>query len=416
MNPEIFKKLVNIRHLSRELRNSSLQARQTVLESLLGLLNTEAAAILAANTEDLDALDSKTTSSFRDRLTLNPERLRGMVDSLEKVRALPDPLGEVADERRLSNGLLLKRVRAPLGVILMVFEARPNVIIEAFSLAIKSGNALIMRGGAESSRSARVLYDLIHQSLKSAGLAQECFWGITDPDRALTQLLMKQDRYIDVLVPRGGDSLIDYVKRNATMPIIKNDRGLCHVYLHQDADPIMSVAIVNNAKTSRPGVCNSMETLLVHEKQKALIPKIFEAMQTKNVEWFVCPETMKLLTGRQSVQPAMPENYGTEYLDLKINCRIVASLDEAVDHIETYGSRHSETIVTASEADARKFQTSVDAAVVYWNASTRFTDGFEFGLGGELGISTQKLHVRGPVGLKELTSLRWIADGNGQIR
>ncbi len=416
MNPDIYSKLVNIRRVARELRNSSTDSRQTVLASLAKLLRARSTAIEVANKLDLDALDSSSNSSFRDRLTLTQERIALMADSLDKVRALADPVGQIVDKRTLANGLNLRRVRGPLGVILMIFEARPNVITEAFSLALKSGNALIMRGGSESIHSSKLIYSLVYEALGQAGLPKECFWGITDPDRALTQSLMKQDRYIDVLVPRGGESLIEYVKQNATMPIIKNDRGLCHVYLHEDADANMSIDIVRNAKTSRPGVCNSMETLLVHEKQKMLIPKIHDTLQSANVQWYGCSETLKLLAERPGVLEATSENFATEYLDFKLNCKIVASLDDAIEHIETYGSRHSECIVTASESAARKFQTSVDAAVVYWNASTRFTDGYEFGLGGELGISTQKLHVRGPVGLNELTSLRWIADGTGQIR
>lgn len=298
----------------------------------------------------------------------------------------------------------------------MIFEARPNVITEAFSLALKSGNALILRGGSESLETSQVIYSIIEQALENASLDKNIFWGITDPSRDLVQALMKQNTMIDVLVPRGGDSLIKYVTENATIPVIKNDRGLCHVYVHDDADFEMASNIIVNAKTQRPGVCNSIETLLIHEKNISYLPQIYDRLEKFKVEWFCCPQTLKVLNGKKWAHAATAESFDTEYLDFKINCRVVRSLEDALDHIEKHGSRHSECIVTASEKSARLFQNSIDAAVVYWNASTRFTDGFEFGLGGELGISTQKLHVRGPVGLKELTSLRWIADGTGQVR
>jgi glutamate-5-semialdehyde dehydrogenase len=411
---EIEAKLTSVRRAARELRKAPATTRTKVLTSLGGLLKQNVPRILAANQKDLMNLPSTATAAFRDRLTLNSERIDLMAKSLAQVGELPDPLGEVTEKRSLPNGLLLKKVRAPFGVILMIFEARPNVVTEAFSLALKSSNALILRGGSESLQSCMVLYELIGQAIASAGLPPAVFWGVIDASRDLSQALMKQDQYIDVLVPRGGDSLIAYVKANATMPIIKNDRGLCHVYVHEDANDDMAVEIVFNAKTSRPGVCNSMETLLLHEKKKNLLPRIFERLSSAKVEWFGCPETLKILGSK--AKPATGENFNTEYLDMKLNCRVVKSFDEALDHIETYGSRHSEAIVTATESVAREFQDSVDAAAVYWNASTRFTDGFEFGLGGELGISTQKLHVRGPVGLRELTSLRWVIDGAGQVR
>lgn len=407
-------KLVFIRRAARELRKAPAATRTQVLTTLGGLLKQNVQRILAANQKDLAALPAGTTAAFTDRLTLNSERIDLMARSLSQVSELADPLGEVAEKRTLPNGLLIKKVRAPFGVILMIFEARPNVVTEAFSLALKSSNALILRGGSESLQSCMVLYELIAQAIKAAGLPPEVFWGVIDPSRELSQTLMKQDKYIDVLVPRGGDSLIAYVKANATMPIIKNDRGLCHVYVHEDANDDMAVEIVFNAKTSRPGVCNSMETLLIHDKRKNLLPRIYDRLSQAKVEWFGCPETVKILGNK--AKPATEENFNTEYLDMKINCRVVKSFDEALDHIEAHGSRHSESIITSSEVTARLFQDSVDAAAVYWNASTRFTDGFEFGLGGELGISTQKLHVRGPVGLRELTSLRWVIDGTGQVR
>ena len=416
MSPESHIRLLQVRRASRDLRQSLLSTRNQVLEKIETLIVLGEAQILSANQKDLQNLKADTTSAFIDRLTLTSERLEQMRQSLRDVIALPDPLQETQGTQHLPNGIVLQQVRSPLGVILMIFEARPNVITEAFSLALKSGNALILRGGSESLETSKVLYSFIETALESAALDKNLFWGITDPSRDLVQALMKQNKLIDVLVPRGGDSLIEYVTQNSTIPIIKNDRGLCHVYVHEDADFGMAAEIILNAKTQRPGVCNSMETLLIHEKQISNLPKIYDRLKKFNVEWFGCPKTLKALTGKKYVQPADTKSFDTEYLDFKINCRVVSSLTEAIEHIEQHGSHHSECIVTASETSARFFQGAIDAAVVYWNASTRFTDGFQFGLGGELGISTQKLHVRGPVGLKELTSWRWIADGSGQVR
>jgi glutamate-5-semialdehyde dehydrogenase len=328
---------------------------------------------------------------------------------------------------KLPNGLDVRKLRAPLGVIFMIFESRPNVAIEAFSLGFKAGNAMILRGGKESARTTAALYSVLREALTQAGVSASCLWGVTDPDRALVEHLLKQKQWIDVVVPRGGDGLIDFVTRASLIPVIKNDRGLCHVYVHEDADLTMAEKIVLNAKCQRPGVCNSMETLLVHASCAAdFLPRAYQRLSAHQVQWFGCPRTLKILeaglpgggqpTPQPAPKPATEASYDTEYLGYKINCRVVDSLEDAIAHIERHGSRHSEAIITRSRETARYFEQAVDAAAVYWNASTRFTDGFELGLGGELGISTQKLHVRGPVGLRELTSVRWIIEGQGHIR
>jgi glutamate-5-semialdehyde dehydrogenase len=414
---KFLKQLKALRSGAKELRSAESERKNQVLLSIATLLKEKEAIVLMANAKDLKALPKATEFAFRDRLTLNPERLTAMGESLKKVSELPDPVGEEVDSRTLENGLRIRRRRSPLGVIFMIFESRPNVAIEAFSLALKSGNVLILRGGKESMKTTGALYKIINEALKLHGFSANCFWGITDPDRKIVQTLLKQRQWIDVVVPRGGDGLIEFVVKNSEIPIIKNDRGLCHVYVHEDADLEMAVQIAANSKTQRPGVCNSIETLLVHEKvAEKLLPQLYDKMAKAQVEWHVCPKSAKILKGRQLVKPAKAQDWDTEYLDFKMNCRVVKSLEEAIEHIETHGSRHSESIVTKSQDAAKKFQSEVDAAAVYWNASTRFTDGFEFGLGGELGISTQKLHVRGPVGLRELTSLRWIIDGEGQIK
>lgn len=402
---------------AQSLRAASTASKNAVLETAARLLSERASDVIAANQEDLGALKEDATNAFKDRLTLNPARLAQMGDSLKQVAALADPVDEEVESRVLDNGLKVRRVRAPLGVILMIFESRPNVAVESWSLAFKSGNAIILRGGKESMRTTGVLYSILSDALTAHGLPAEALWGITDPSRELTHELLQRNREIDIVVPRGGDSLIEFVVKTSRIPIIKNDRGLCHVYVHDDADLAMAARIVTNAKTQRPGVCNAMETLLVSEKvAEKFLPLVYDQLSALGVEWYVCPKTAKILAGRSKIHPASKESFDTEYLELKMSARVVPSLDAAIAHIEQHGSRHSESIVTSSEKAAREFQSRIDAAAVYWNASTRFTDGYALGLGGELGISTQKLHVRGPVGLRELTSARWIIDGSGQIR
>jgi glutamate-5-semialdehyde dehydrogenase len=410
-------KLKKIHLAARALRLSTTETRNRVLLKAAEFLLEEEETILKANIKDLKKLPSDVSPAFKDRLTLNTQRLSAMAESLRQVADLPDPLDEEGEKRVLRNGLQLKKVRAPLGVIFMIFESRPNVAIEAFSMGFKSGNAMILRGGKESQHTVAVLYKILQTALKQVGLPTDTFWGITDPDRKIVNQLLQQKEFIDVVVPRGGEGLINFVVNNSLIPIIKNDRGLCHVYVHDGADLAMAVNIIVNAKTQRPAVCNSMETMLIHSSvAEQLIPMLYQQMQSFNVKWFGDAKTVKILKGSKNVKKASEKNWNTEYLDQIVNCKVVNSVEEAIAHIDKYGSKHSESIVTADASIAQKFQREIDAAVVYWNASTRFTDGFEFGLGGELGISTQKLHVRGPVGLQALTNERWIATGTGQVR
>lgn len=410
-------KLKKIKAAAKYLRLADVKKRNLVLRKAADLLLKSTKQVLAANAIDLESLDKSVTPSFRDRLVLNEERIKHMAVSLKQVAGLEDPLTSESKIKVLKNGLKLKKVRAPLGVVFMIFESRPNVALEAFSMGFKSGNAMILRGGKESQRTTKVLYDILEKSIKAAGLPTDILWGITDSDREIVNQLLTQKEYIDVVVPRGGEGLINFVVENSLIPIIKNDRGLCHVYVNDDAKLDMAVDILVNAKTQRPAVCNSMETILVHRKIAGkLLPKVYERMQKFNVQWFGCHETRKILKKYPHVSEATEKNYNTEYLEQIVNCKVVSGVTEAMEHIEKFGSRHSECIVTQKVKLARQFQNEVDAAVVYWNASTRFTDGFEFGLGGELGISTQKLHVRGPVGLQALTNERWVVDGKGQIR
>lgn len=417
MNSQNEAMLKDLRASARVQRRLSAADKNKALLKIAENLGQASADIINANKKDLQALPADTATAFRDRLTLTSERINGMIESLRQVAALPDPVSEVIDQQTLKNGLKLKKIRAPLGVIFMIFESRPNVILEAFSLAFKSGNVILLRGGSESRYSSEAIYKLMRDSLAESGFNKMPFHGLEDYDRGLVEELLKRKDRIDIVVPRGGDRLIDFVQRTAMMPIIKNDRGLCHTYIEEDADLEMAVNIVNNAKTQRPGVCNSLETVLVNEKVAAkFLPMLYKATEPKNLQWHADEASLGILQGHARVTKAKPEDWDTEYLDLIMNCRIVKNLDEALAHIDQHGSKHSEAIITKSEDKARLFQQEVDAAAVYWNASTRFTDGFEFGLGGELGISTQKLHVRGPVGLRELTSPRWIIDGTGQTR
>jgi glutamate-5-semialdehyde dehydrogenase len=422
--PEIAHEFAQLRMASRQLRQISTETKNQALMKLASKVRQSEKLIRDANQLDLDGLEKETTAAFRDRLTLTPERIEHIALSLEAVAKLGEPVGEVVEDRKLENGLRLRRTRAPLGVILMIFESRPNVILEAFSLAFKSGNVIALRGGSDSAQTAKVIYQLMQETLADQGLGG-CFYGFNNYDRQLIAALLKRKDWIDVVVPRGGDRLIEFVTSQALMPIIKNDRGMCHGFVDEDADLEMAVKIITNAKTSRPAVCNSLETVLVHEKIAGeFLPKLFAACEKFNVIWKCDNASEAALKsalkseGKQllQIEKASDTDWDTEHLDQILNCRIVNSLDEAIAHIETHGSRHSETIITRNETKARRFQSEIDAAAVYWNASTRFTDGFEFGLGGELGISTQKLHVRGPVGLRELTSTRWIIDGSGQIR
>ncbi len=418
---ELMLNLKKVKAAAEVLKKSSAKQRNQVLLEMARLLKSQANKIILANQKDLINLAPEQNSAFRDRLTLNPKRLEQMAQSLILVAKEPDPLKPVGENKVLKNKLVLKKIRSPLGVIFMIFESRPNVAIEAFSIGFKAGNAMILRGGKESRHTTKCLYTIIQQALKKYKLPEDCVWGITDPSRELVNNLLKQKQFIDVVVPRGGESLIEHVSHNTTIPIIKNDRGLCHIYVHKDADLKMAVDILVNAKTQRPSVCNSMETILLHKAiAPKLIPLVYAAMKPFSVHWHVSSDVKNIFSQNNitsnDIQLATDQDWNTEYLDQVVNCKIVDSDIKALEHIAQYGSRHSEAIVTKNKKTAENFQLSVDAAVAYWNASTRFTDGFEFGLGGELGISTQKLHVRGPVGISALTSERWIVNGKGQVR
>ncbi len=415
----ILAQLIEMKKASRQLRVLSSNQKNNVLQTIINLLSEFQEEILFENNKDIikyqNALNFQ--KSFLDRLTLSNTRIEQMQISLQALVQEVDPVGMVQEEKILSNGLKLKKILTPLGIIFMIFESRPNVVIEAFSMAFKSGNSILLKGGKESDNTCKILYRLILLALEKNKIPSACFLGLVSPTRLETDFLIKQDRYIDVLIPRGSDKLIEYITQNTTIPLIKNERGLCHIYVHEEADNQMAIEIIDNAKTQRPGVCNAAETLLVDKKiAKEFLPNIANRLIAKKVELIVCSKSLALIPVSKYVIPSQELDYDTEYLDLKLNIKIVENVDEAIEHIEIHGSHHSECIVTNNANIAKRFQNEIDAAVVYWNASTRFTDGFEFGLGGEIGISTQKLQVRGPVGLNALTSARWIIDGKGQVR
>lgn len=372
--------------------------------------------ILEANRIDLqNGKEAGLTPSLLDRLALSPARLEGMAEGVRQIVALPDPVGKVLDGMVRPNGLRITKVRTPLGVIGIIYEARPNVTVDATALCLKSGNAVILRGGKEAIHSNLCLAKVMRSALEAADLPADSVQLVEDTTRRSSLELMGLTEYLDVLIPRGGAGLIRAVVENSHVPVIETGAGNCHVYVDAFADLDMAANIIYNAKTSRPSVCNAIETILIHEAvAEEALPKIRDRLQEKQVQLRGCERTRQILGS--SVIPATEEDWATEYLDYILAVRVVKSLDEAVEHISRYSSGHSECIVTRDYKNAKEFTARIDSAAVYVNASTRFTDGGEFGLGAEIGISTQKLHARGPMGLNELTSVKFILEGDGQIR
>lgn len=389
--------------------------KNTCLSHMIDALTEDTEYILNENQKDMAAGKLKGMSeALLDRLLLNKKRLEGIIEGLKQLIALKDPVGEVLYMNKMPNGLLIGQTRVPLGVIGIIYEARPNVTVDAASLCIKSGNAVILRGGSEAVNSNIALVKSLRKALISAGLPEDSISIIEDTSRETAARFMKLNEYIDVLIPRGGAGLIKSAIENSTIPVIQTGTGNCHVYVDSYGDLNMAERIILNAKISRPGVCNAEEKLLVHKDiADEFIPRMVKSLTESGVEVRGCENTLKL---SGDIKPAEDIDWYTEYLDYIIAVKVVDSIDEAIEHINKYGTKHSEAIVTDNYSNSRKFMAQVDAAAVYINASTRFTDGNEFGLGAEIGISTQKLHARGPMGLKELTSTKYIIYGDGQIR
>ncbi len=389
--------------------------KDKALEAIADALIAHTQEILAANGEDLDAARANGMSqSLLDRLALNEKRIQGMAQGVRQVAAQPDPVGQVLEGSLRPNGLRIEKVSVPLGVVGMIYEARPNVTADAAALCLKAGNAVILRGGKEAFRSNRAIAQVMRQAVESAGLPADSIQLVEDTSRASSVEMMGLTGYLDVLIPRGGAGLIRTVVENSRVPVIETGVGNCHVYVDDAADTDMAVNIIFNAKTSRPSVCNAIETVLVHkDAAQRVLPAVKAKLDEKQVEIRGCERTCQILSG---CTPATEEDWSTEYLDYILAVKVVDSLDEAMDHIARYSSGHSECIVTENYAHAERFLNEVDSAAVYVNASTRFTDGGEFGLGAEVGISTQKLHARGPMGVRQLTSQKFIIRGSGQIR
>ena len=397
------------------LAGASEDVKNAALNKIAEAFLEKSAYILAENQKDIDAaLKNGISEGLIDRLTLNDARISAMAEGIRQITELPDPIGEIVCEFTRPNGLNIGEVRVPLGVVGIIYEARPNVTADAAALCIKSGNACILRCGKEAHASSMAIASVIRKALEDAGLPADCVNLVEDTSRESALALMKLNDYLDVIIPRGGAGLIRSVVENATVPAIETGTGNCHVFVDESADLHMAEKIIINAKTSRPSVCNAQEKLLVHKSvAKEFLPRILKALAEKSVE-IIGDETVCVVY--PDATPATEDDWGTEYLDLKIGVKVVDDVDTAIDHINRYGSKHSEAIVTENDENSQKFLQAVDAAAVYVNASTRFTDGFEFGFGAEIGISTQKIHARGPMGLKALTTTKYTIRGCGQIR
>lgn len=385
------------------------------------LLETEQEPILAANATDVAAgQESGVDAYFLERLTLSPERLLGIASDARNVASLPDPVGEIIDGKTLPNGMHIVRRRVPLGVIASIYESRPNVTVDIAALALKSGNASILRGGKEAQHSNRALGELVTRALEETGVPADAVQVVSDPDRAHVDELLKMDDLIDMVVPRGGEALIEHVRQHATMPVVAHGAAVVHIYVDAAADVATAVDVVDNAKTRRYSICNAVDTVLVHA---AIAPRFLEHLAERwagRVTIAAGPRALVLLAPKRDtglvVEPATPDDWDREQLALRAVVQLVDTIDEALEHIDRHSSHHSEAILTEDYGAGTRFLDEVDSAAVYWNASTQFTDGAQFGLGAEVGISTQKTHARGPMGLRELTSYKWVITGNGQVR
>ncbi len=408
-------KAQSVKKASAVLCNASTAKKNSLLEAIASELEHEAAAICKTNRRDLNAARKSGVSKvLLDRLTLDEERAAHMVAGVRDIISLPDPVGTVLERTLRPNGLSIEKIRVPLGAVGIIYEARPNVTVDAAALCLKAGNAVLLRGGSEAISTNKKLTRIIKGALRLVGLPTGCVEIIHTTDRKAVAEMLKQDRSLDIIIPRGSRKLIKYIQENSSVPVIAHGEGNCHVYVDDSADMIKAEEIVINAKVQRPSVCNAAEKLLVHEKIAAkFLPRVAEKLRLANVELRGDTKSRTILRG---IVTAKEADWYREYLDLIIGIKIVKDIDEAIGHINHYGSHHSDAIVTESESNGERFLREVDSAAVYVNASTRFTDGFEFGLGAEIGISTQRLHARGPMGLAELTSTKFVVRGNGQVR
>ncbi len=403
---------------SKILAAKSTKAKNDALLNIAQAIEENREVILKSNEIDIkNAVDTNYKAAFIERLTLNDKRIDDIIKAVKYLVELDDPCGKTLSGTTRPNGLIINKVTIPLGVIGMIYESRPNVTVDAATLCLKAGNACVLRGGKETINTNKTLADVMRSAVEKAGLPKDCIILIESTEREHTNRLMKLNAYIDVLIPRGSGRLIHAVIENSTVPVIATGLGNCHTYIDYNADVDMAVNIADNAKNSRPSVCNAMETLLVHKDiAKQVLPKIKVKMDEHNTELRCCPISMEILKGENNIVSATEEDYATEYEDYILTVKVVNDVDEAIAHINKYATAHSEAIVTNNYENSRKFISLIDSSTVYVNASTRFTDGGEFGLGAEIGISTQKLHARGPMGLDALTTVKYIIHGSGQIR
>lgn len=415
---EILDMAKRARAASLKLASYAAERKNAALEILARSIVERADEIKAANALDVEAARGKISAPMLERLSLSDSKIASMAEGVRQLCLLPDPVGEIIESTVRPNGMRIDKVRVPIGVIGIIYESRPNVTIDCAALCLKSGNASILRGGSECFRTNTVLAKIVSDSLAAAGLDPDCVQMIPTTDRAAFGELLKLDQYVHCIIPRGGEKLIRFVVENSSIPVIKHYKGVCTVYVDKTADPEMAEKLVVNAKCQRPSVCNAAENLIVHKDvAESLLPKLAKALAAKGVEIRASEKCAGILDGAGvKFVPATEEDFSTEYIDLIISVDIVDSVEAAADFINKYGSGHSDLIVSSDVKSAEEFLNSVDSSTVYWNVSTRFTDGFEFGFGAEIGISTDKLHARGPMGLKELCSYKYKVYGNGQTR
>ncbi|MEN6514933.1 MAG: glutamate-5-semialdehyde dehydrogenase [Fervidobacterium sp.] len=411
---DVLKKLSLLKDTSRILSTSKARDRNDALKLIADEILASRDYILSENSKDVESARQKgMKESLIDRLVLNYRRIDEMVDACNEVVELKDPIGEVVDSYVREDGLKIYKTRVPLGVLSVIYESRPNVTVETTILALKSGNCILLKGGSDAINSNKAIVDVMKSALRKSNLPESAVELVEQTDRSVVDFLIKQRDYIDLVIPRGGKSLIEYVVQNSKVPVLETGAGVCHIFVDESANVEKSLAIVDNAKTQRPGTCNAVETLLVHKRiAQVFLPKLKELFDERHVEIRGCEQTQEII---QCV-PATQEDWSTEYLDYIISVKVVGGLEEAIAHINKYSTKHSEAILTENYTNAMKFIDSIDSSAVYINASTRFTDGGQFGMGAEIGISTQKLHARGPVGLRDLTTTKYIIFGDYNIR
>ncbi|MDX2253556.1 MAG: glutamate-5-semialdehyde dehydrogenase [Nitrospira sp.] len=414
--PQYVKDLVTkAKRASGKLASLSTAVKNQALLAMAEALEARTDDLLEANQRDLDAFGSSPAKkAMADRLRLTDKRIAEMAAGIREVAKLPDPIGQTPGMWTRPNGMQVGRVRVPIGVVGIIYESRPNVTADSAALCLKSGNVCVLRGGSEAIHSNTAIAAVLSDAVEKAGVPAGAITFVDRPDREVVPVLLKQDRYIDLIIPRGGESLMKLIAEHSTIPVVKHDAGVCHVYVDVSADPVMAEAICVNAKAQRPSTCNAMETLLIHQSiARTLLPKLGASLSAAHVEIRGCPKTCQLIP---EAKPATEQDYGKEFLDLVLAVKVVKNMDEAMEHIDQYGSRHTEAIVTSDYGRSMRFLKEVDASAVLVNASTRLNDGYQFGLGAEIGISTSRIHARGPMGLEELTCFKFIVLGSGQLR